>query len=164
MLVYLVIMGFAMFLPNAPLKTPNAAGKLVITEFISNGLIFAMFLAFFIPGFVYGKTTGVIKNSSDLISTMTKSMQSMGAYLVLAFFASQFVAYFSHTNLGIILSVKGAEFLQAIGLEGVPLVVLFVILSAFINLFMGSASAKWAIMAPIFVPMMFRMGISPALT
>ncbi len=164
LLIYLVIMGLAMFLPNAPLKSPNADGELVITEFISNGLIFAMFLAFFIPGYAYGKTTGVINNSNDLIKTMTKSMQSMGAYLVLAFFASQFVAYFSHTNLGIILSVKGAEFLEAIGLKGIPLILVFVLMSAFINLFMGSASAKWAIMAPIFVPMLYNMGISPALT
>ena len=137
---------------------------LVITGFISNGLIFAMFLAFFIPGLAYGKTIGVINNSNDLIATMTKSMQSMGGYLVLAFFASQFVAYFSHTNLGIILSVKGAEFLEAIGLSGIPLITVFILLCAFINLFMGSASAKWAIMAPIFVPMMYHMGISPALT
>lgn len=164
LLVFLVLMGLAMFLPNAPLKAPDANGDLVITGFISNGLIFAMFLAFFIPGLAYGKTIGVINNSNDLIATMTKSMQSMGGYLVLAFFASQFVAYFSHTNLGIILSVKGAEFLKAIGLSGIPLITVFILLCAFINLFMGSASAKWAIMAPIFVPMMYHMGISPALT
>lgn len=164
LLIFIIIMSLAMFLPNAPLKAPNAEGDLVITGFISNGLIFAMFLAFFIPGYAYGKTIGVIKDSNDLVATMTKSMQSMGSYLVLAFFASQFVAYFSHTNLGIILSVKGAEFLEAIGLTGIPLIGVFILLCAFINLFMGSASAKWAIMAPIFVPMMYHMGISPALT
>ena len=74
----------------------------------------------------------------------------MGGYLALAFAAAQFVAYFSYTNLGTFVAVKGADFLQSIGLTGLPLIVLFVLVSAFINLFMGSASAKWAIMAPIF--------------
>ena len=95
---------------------------------------------------------------------MTKAMQSMGGYLVLAFFAAQFVAYFSTTNVGIIISVTGANFLESIGLQGIPLILLFILLSAFINLFMGSASAKWAIMAPIFVPMLVGMNIHPALT
>jgi len=117
-----------------------------------------------IPGVAYGRTVGKIKNSNDLVAAMTDAMKSMGSYLVLAFFASQFVAYFSRTNLGIILSVKGAELLENIGFKGLPLIIGFILFSAFINLFMGSASAKWAIMAPIFVPMMMRMGLSPELT
>ena len=76
----------------------------------------------------------------------------------------QFVAYFSYTNLGTFVAVKGADFLQSIGLTGLPLIVLFVLVAAFINLFMGSASAKWAIMAPIFVPMLMRLGYTPEFT
>src|SRR5699024_530993 len=119
---------------------------------------------FLIPGYIFGRTTGKFKDSRDLIGAMTKSMESMSGFLVLAFFAAQFVSFFAYTNLGTILSVKGAEFLESIKLTGIPLVILFIILSAFINLFIGSASAKWAIMAPIFVPMFMNMGLSPELS
>ncbi|MCG0211300.1 AbgT family transporter, partial [Pseudomonas aeruginosa] len=81
-----------------------------------------------------------------------------------AFFAAQFVKYFNQTNLGLILAKNGADFLESIKLKGLPLLIMFILLSAFLNLFMGSASAKWAIMAPIFVPMMYNLGLSPALT
>ncbi|HLA14724.1 MAG TPA: AbgT family transporter, partial [Gemmatimonadaceae bacterium] len=92
------------------------------------------------------------------------AMKTLGLYMVLVFFAAQFVAYFNWTNLGLIVAVKGADLLKASGLGPIPLVVSFVFVSAFINLFMGSASAKWAIMAPVFVPMFMLLGYSPALT
>ena len=149
---------------NAPLRSLNAEGELTVTEFLSNGLIFMIMLVFLIPGYAYGKTVGKINNSNDFVAAMTDAMKSMGSYLVLAFFAAQFVSYFSTSNLGIILSVKGANFLDSIGFTGLPLVIAFVLISAFLNLFMGSASAKWAIMAPIFVPMMYNLGLSPELT
>ena len=95
---------------------------------------------------------------------MGKSMASMGSYIVLVFFAAQFVAYFSYTNLGTIIAVKGADMLQAIGLQGIPLVILFILVVAFINIFMGSASAKWAILAPVFVPMLMKVGFTPEFT
>src|SRR5690606_19332030 len=95
---------------------------------------------------------------------MGKAMETLGIYLVLVFFAAQFVAYFNWTNLGLIVAVKGAEALRAANLGTVPLVVAFIILSAFINLFMGSASAKWAIMAPVFVPMFMLLGYTPEFT
>lgn len=165
LLVYIIIMALLMFLPNGPFREwQEDANAYTLKNFLSNGLMLGILLLFLIPGLAYGKTVGTIKDSDDLVSTMTKAMQGMGGYLVLAFFASQFVAYFGKTNLGTLLSVKGAEFLESIGLNGIPLVLLFILLSAFINLFMGSASAKWAIMAPIFVPMMMEMGLSPALT
>src|SRR5699024_12641341 len=94
----------------------------------------------------------------------TAAMESMGGYLVLAFFASQFVDYFGYTNLGMILSVKGAEFLESINFSGLPLIIGFILVSAFLNLFIGSASAKWAIMAPIFVLIMEKLGLSHDLT
>ena len=123
-----------------------------------------MLLLFMIPGLGYGKTVGTIKTSHDLVDAMTKAMKGMGGYLVLAFFAAQFVSYFNKTNLGLILAKNGADFLESIKLKGLPLLLMFILLSAFLNLFMGSASAKWAIMAPIFVPMMYNLGLSPALT
>lgn len=88
----------------------------------------------------------------------------MGAYIVLAFMAGQFVAYFTQTNLGMILAVKGAELLESTGLTGIPLILIFIAICAVINLFIGSASAKWAIMAPVFVPIMMQIGYTPEFT
>ncbi|NCC79722.1 MAG: AbgT family transporter, partial [Clostridia bacterium] len=164
LLIFAVIMLILTVPENALLKAPNADGELVITEFLSKGLIFMILLVFMIPGYVFGKTVGKIKNTNDLVESMTDAMKSMGGYLVLAFFAAQFVSYFGKSNLGTILSVNGAKFLEGIGFTGLPLILGFIVISAFLNLFMGSASAKWAIMAPIFVPMMMRLGLSPELT
>lgn len=164
LIIYCVIMGFLMFPKNAVFKSLQPDGEMTLKAFLHGGLIPGILLLFLIPGFVYGKTIGKIKTSHDLIEAMTSAMKSMSGYLVLTFFASQFIAYFGKTNLGTIVSFKGADALEAAGLTGLPLIILFIFLSAFLNLFMGSASAKWAIMAPIFVPMMYRLGLSPALT
>lgn len=164
LLAFFVIMGLLMFPANAVFKEPDAAGNMVLNNFLGNGLLLMILLAFLIPGLIYGKTIGMIKNSNDLIEAMTSAMRSMASYMVLAFFASQFISYFAHTNLGLLISFKGAEILESIGFVGLPLVIAFVLLSAFLNLFMGSASAKWAIMAPIFVPMLMRLGIAPEFT
>ncbi len=162
--IFLIILGILTIPQNAILREANDKGKMTLEHFLGNGLISTIFLMFLVPGYIFGKTVGKFKNSKDLVAAMTKSMQSMSGFLVLAFFAAQFVAFFAYTNLGTILSVKGAEFLESISLTGIPLVILFIILSAFINLFIGSASAKWAIMAPIFVPMFMNMGLSPELS
>jgi aminobenzoyl-glutamate transport protein len=86
--------------------------------------------------------------------------------MVLIFFASQFVAYFNQTNLGLIVAVKGAELLNSSGLQSIPLVIAFVLIAGFLNLFMGSASAKWALMAPVFIPMFMLLdhGFTPEFT
>ncbi len=170
LLVFVAIMAYLMIklpgnLPgNGVFLEPDASGKMVLNNFLGKGLLLAILLMFLIPGAIYGKVTGVIKDSNDLIGGMTEAMKSMGAYMVLAFFASQFINYFSYTNLGLLVSFKGAELLQNIGFVGLPLIIAFVILSAFLNLFMGSASAKWAVMAPIFVPMMAQLNIAPEFT
>lgn len=164
LLIFVVIMAFLMFPKNAVFREEGKTGIEALKFFLNNGLMLGILLLFMIPGLVYGKTVGTIKNSNDLVKAMSKSMAGMGGYLVLAFFAAQFVDYFGHTNIGKIISVVGAEFLKSAGITGIPLMVIFVFLSAFLNLFMGSASAKWAIMAPIFIPMMANAGIHPALT
>ncbi len=135
-----------------------------LSAFISKGLVPTIMLVFLVPGLVFGVASGSVKNDKDVVKFMSKAMASMGGYLILAFVAAQFVAYFSYTNLGIILAVGGANFLSSIGFTGLPLVLAFIVVAAFINLFIGSASAKWAIMAPIFVPMMLRLGITPEFT
>ena len=129
-----------------------------------NSMVVVIALLFAIAGIAYGFGAKVVKNDKDIMGLMGKSMSSMGSYIVLVFFASQFVAYFNYSNLGTIIAVKGADILKAIGLQGIPLVILFIFVVAFINLFMGSASAKWAILAPVFVPMLMEVGFTPEFT
>ena len=165
LLVFLAVMAFLMIPENAPLRSLNPdTGQMTLDNFLANGLLFMILLLFAIPGYFYGKTTGKIKRSHDLVEGMTEAMRSMGGYLVLAFFASQFINYFSYTNLGTILAVSGARMLESIGFVGLPLILGFTLVTAFINLFIGSASAKWAIMAPVFVPMLLELSIAPEMT
>lgn len=128
------------------------------------GFIAVLFLVTGTMGIVYGFITKKFKSDTDVIKGMTDSFKSIVAFLVLVFFASQFVAWFKWSNLGLVLAINGAAFLQDINLGLIPLVILFVLFSAFINLFMGSASAKWAILAPVFIPMFMLLGYSPELS
>lgn len=123
-----------------------------------------MFIIFLVAGLVYGIITGSIKGDKDVANMTAESMATMGGYIVLAFVAAQFVAYFNWSNLGLIVAISGAGGLQNIGFTGIPLLVAFILISSLVNLLIGSASAKWAIMAPIFVPMLMLMGYSPETT
>jgi len=128
------------------------------------GFISVLFIVGAVTGIVYGYTTGNFKKHEDVINGMNASFKSLVSFLVLVFFAAQFVAWFKWSNLGLIIAVKGADILQAADIGLIPLVVLFVIFSGFVNLFMGSASAKWAIMGPVFIPMFMLLGYSPELS
>ena len=121
-------------------------------------LIFAFFV---IPGVVYGRVTGTMKNDRDVIDGMAKAMSSMGLYLVLVFFAAQFVAFFNWTNLGTITAVVGADLLRDWNLTSPVVFVPFILMCCCVNLTLGSASAQWAVTAPIFVPMLMSVGYSP---
>lgn len=143
------------------LRDPDT-GDLLRSPFLS-GIVAIIFLGGVLLGIAYGIGSGTFRNDADVMKAMGKALERLGLYLVLVFFAAQFVAYFNWTNLGLILAVRGAEVLKASGLGDVPLMVGFIFLSAFINLFMGSASAKWAIMAPVFIPMFMLLGYSPEL-
>ena len=124
-------------------------------------LVGAFFLLFLLAGWAYGRAVGVIKDHRDLVNMMAESMKDMGYYLVLAFAAAHFVAMFNWSNLGLISAVHGADAIQATGLP-LPIVLgLMVIFTGVLNLFVGSASAKWALLAPILVPMLMLLGISP---
>lgn len=165
LLVFLGIMALLMIPQNAPLRMlDETTGQMTLNNFLSQGLLFMIFLLFAVPGYFYGKTTGKITTSHDFVKGMSESMSSMGGYLVLAFFAAQFINYFSYTNLGTIIAVSGADLLRTVGFVGLPLILAFIIVTAFINLFIGSASAKWAIMAPIFAPMLYSLQITPEMT
>ena len=122
-------------------------------------LVAALFL---VPGVVFGWSTGRFRSTAAVADAMADAMAAMAPYIVLAFAAAQFVAWFSWSNLGIVLAVHGADALRALGLPALVLLVLFVMLSGAVNLVIASASAKWAIMAPVFVPMLMLLGMPPA--
>ncbi|GAA5646386.1 MULTISPECIES: AbgT family transporter [Vibrio] len=136
------------------------AGTVAGSPFLKSIVAF-IFVFFAIPGFVYGKVVGTMKTDRDVINAMSKSMSSMGMYIVLVFFAAQFVAFFKWTNFGQVFAVAGADFLQSIGLTGPMLFFAFILMCGFINLMIGSASAQWAVTAPIFVPMLMLVGYAP---
>ncbi len=142
-----------------PLRHPQT-GLIEGSPFLK-GIVVFIFISFAIPGFIYGRIVGSMKTDRDVINAMSKSISSMGLYIVLVFFAAQFVAFFGWSNLGSILAVKGATLLQDIGLTGPLLFVFFIAMCALVNLSLGSASAQWAIFAPIFVPMLMIVGYAP---
>ncbi len=152
-LLFIVALLAISVVPSWGLLRNPETGEVLKSPFFS-GIIIGILLLFFIPGLIYGIVVGSIKNDKHVAKHITASMAGMGGYIVLVFFAAQFVYFFNYSNLGIIFAIKGAQGLQSIGLTGITLIVAFVFLSAFINLFMGSASAKWAIMAPVFIPML----------
>jgi aminobenzoyl-glutamate transport protein len=128
------------------------------------GVITIIFVLFGATGLVFGIITGKYTNDAQVMKGMGETMKTLAMYIVLVFFAAQFVAYFKWSNLGMILAITGAETLMAANLGIIPLMILFVIFAGGINMLMGSASAKWAILAPIFIPMFMFMGYSPELS
>ncbi len=157
LLVILILFGT---IPADGFLRDIASGSLLKSPFLK-GIVAFIFLGSALAGIAYGIGAKTIKNDTDVMNGMAKSMQTLGSYIVLVFFAAQFVAYFNWTNIGIIVAVKGADVLKSSGFGPVPLLLSFVIVSAVINMFMGSASAKWAIMAPVFIPMFMLLGYSP---
>ena len=141
----------------------NAEGAILGNTPFVNSIVVLIALLFFIPGAAYGLASGTFKNSNDVCNSMSKAMAGMGSFLALAFVSAQFINYFSYTKLGTIIALAGAEFFKSINIGLIPLMVIFVLFSAFMNLFMGSASAKWNILAPVFVPMFMLLGYSPEL-
>lgn len=138
-------------------------GDLLNSPFL-RGIVALIFIYGVVAGVAYGIGAGTIKSDADVINGMGKSMSTLGIYLVLTFFAAQFVAFFNWTQLGLIFAVNGAGLLTQLQLPGVVLFAGFIVLTALANLFMGSASAKWALMAPVFIPMFMLLGYSPELT
>jgi aminobenzoyl-glutamate transport protein len=149
-----------LLIPENGIFRTEADGMLPFFE----SLVMQIMLGFLIVGLVYGWMAGSIRSDKDAAKMMGDSLATMGGYIVLAFFAAQFVAYFKWSNLGLIVAIGGAETLDKLGLTGLPLIIGFVLMAGLVNIFIGSASAKWAIMAPVFVPMLMLLGYSPELT
>lgn len=150
-------------LPGAGFLRDPVTGDLLKSPLMS-GVVALIFIIGVVLGVAYGVGARTLRSDEDVIKGMSASMATLGSYLVLVFFAAQFVAFFNWTQLGLIMAVNGAESLKSLGLSALPLFGSFILLTAFINLFMGSASAKWALMAPVFVPMFMLLGYSPELT
>ncbi len=136
----------------------------ILTSPLIKGIVALLFLVAGSMGLAYGFGSGTFKNDSDVVKGMGDAMKTMALYLVLVFFAAQFVSFFKWSHLGEIIAIKGANFLSSTGLGTIPLMILFLLLAASINMLMGSASAKWALIAPIFIPMFMFLGYSPELT
>lgn len=160
-LLFTAFLVFGVAPENGFLRNPETGG-ILHSPFLDSIVAF-IFIGSAIAGIAYGVGSGTFKSDAQVMKGMAKSIETLSIYIVLVFFASQFVAYFKLTNLGLIFAIEGAELLKASGLGDVPLILSFIILSAIINMFMGSASAKWAIMAPVFIPMFMLLGYTPEL-
>ncbi len=161
-LIFTALMLWAVLPENGVLRNPETGG--ILHSPFLQGIVAIIFLSSFVVGAAYGIGAGTVRSDNDLAKGMGKAMSTLGLYIVLTFFAAQFVSYFSWTQLGLIFAIKGAEFLKTIDFSGIPLILSFIVVAGVINLFMGSASAKWAIMAPVFIPMFMLLGYTPEFT
>jgi aminobenzoyl-glutamate transport protein len=139
----------------------NAKGGLVPSPFLDSIIAF-IFLWFVIIGIVYGLKVGTIKKGGDVAKHMTNATKDMAGYIVLVFVIAQFVSYFNWSNIGLVLAVTLGNLLKAWNFTGIPLVIGVILFTTFVNLFIGSGSAKWALLAPVFVPMFMMLGYTPA--
>lgn len=163
LVVTVIAIAYLVIPENAILRNQETGQILGKSPFMSS-IVIIVTIFFFFPGLFYGIGAKTVKNDKDLINIISKIMGTMGGYLVLTFVASQFVAYFQYSNIGLVLAVKGAEILKMTNATGITLIVLFVFVTAIVNLFIGSAVTKWSIMAPIFVPMFMMLGLTPEIT
>lgn len=161
LVIFLVLLAFTIVPENGILRGEN--GSVIDSPFM-NGMVPILTVAFLAAGLGYGIRTKVIKKSADVVQMWGSSMAGLASFIVLCFFAGQFVSAFSKSNLGLYLSVEGSEFLSKSKLTGIPLILCFIVITMLINLLIGSASAKWALMAPIFVPMFMKLGFTPEFT
>jgi len=163
MVLGLVVLGLTLIPGDSPWRDSNGD----LASFgapIMQSIVALIFFLFVIPGIVYGRVSGTMPGMKGIIDGMTKSMHSMAYYLVIMFFIAQFVIAFAQSGLGTLLAIAGANFLESLGLPIAVTIVGIVLLTGFVNLFVGSASGKWGLLAPIFVPMLMTLGISPDLT
>ena len=155
----LAFMAFTLAPDWGVLRNPETGDRIDSPFF--DGFVVWILIFFVATGYAYGRAAGTMKTDRDVIDAMAAALGSLGLYIVLVFFAAQFVAFFGWTNLGAITAVTGANFLQETGMTGPALFFMFILMCGVINLSLGSASAQWAVTAPIFVPMLMLIGYSP---
>jgi aminobenzoyl-glutamate transport protein len=146
-----------------PLRDPGGTALASLAPFFDS-LILWILLVFLVPGVAYGVAAGTVRSDRDIARMAGAAMSSMGPYIALAFVAAQFIACFGWSNLGAILAISGARAFAALGLHGAPLLVALVVLTAGLDLLLASASAKWAVLAPVVVPMFLLLGFTPEAT
>ncbi|MGD6843142.1 AbgT family transporter [Bacillus infantis] len=159
--VYLAIIFVTLFLPDSPLR--GEGGTIVPSPFI-DGIVPITLIFFIVIGVAYGMTVGNIQSSGDVAKYMAESMKDMAGYIVLIFAIAQFIAYFSWSNIATWVAVNGAEFLKDIEFTGIGLIIGYIIFTAMLNFLITSGSAKWALEAPVFIPMFMQLGYNPAFT
>jgi len=165
-LVSLAIVLLWLFLclgPGTPLVDESAPPESRLNP-LYQSLVAGFFLLFLGAGWAYGSASGSVSSHRDIVRMMSEAMSDLGYYLVLAFAAAHFVALFNWSNLGLIFAIGGASVLQAANLPTALLLVLIILFTGLINLFVGSASAKWALLGPVLVPMLMLIGISPEMS
>jgi aminobenzoyl-glutamate transport protein len=163
MVIALIALAAVALPANSPFRNQN--GELAGHGApLMESIVPLIFLLFLLPAVVYGYIAGTVRSHKDVIQGMSKSMAAMSYYLVMAFFAAQFTYVFRESNVGALLALKGAGLLQSWQLPGQVTILGIILLTAFINLLIGSASAKWALLGPIFVPMLMQVGLAPELT
>lgn len=164
-LVIFIIVIILTCIGERPLLGDAETGSIMsATSPFMSGLVITITLMLLIPGACYGFTVGKYTKVADLFADITEGFSEMSSYILMSFFIAQFTAFFSWSNLGTVLSIKGASALESLDISGIPLLLGLVFVSGLVNLFIGSASAKWAILAPVFVPLMMLMGYDPAIT
>jgi aminobenzoyl-glutamate transport protein len=164
-LVLAVLVGFILWgcVPEDGFLRDPKTGNL-LTSPILKGIVPVVFLIGTLTGLAYGFVAKSFRTQDDLVRAMQDAMVTMAPYLVLVFFASQFIALFNYSNVGVIAAIHGADYLETVGLGSVSLMIGFILLTVVMDLMIGSASAKWALMAPIFIPMFMLLGYAPELT
>ena len=159
--LYWAIIVVVIMLPDSPLR--GEGGTLIPSPFI-DGIVPLILIFFVLIGLAFGIVTGKIKSGKDMSRYMTESISDMAGYIVLVFAIAQFIAYFNWSNLGTWVAVNGAEFLQEVEFTGFGLIIGYIIFTSLMNFLITSGSAKWAIEAPIFIPMFLQLGYDPAFT
>ena len=160
-IIYIVLIGLTVVPSNGILRSDT--GTIVPSPFLDSMILILTGL-FLFPAIVYGKSVGAIQCSMDLIKMFEKSMNSFSSFIVMCFFAAQFVESFAYTNFGAVISSLGADAISNSGFVGIPMIIVFILFTAFVDIFIGILSAKWALLAPIFVPMFMQLGLSPYFT
>ncbi|HMO96466.1 MAG TPA: AbgT family transporter, partial [Tepidiformaceae bacterium] len=150
--------------PGWPLQGEYAPAPGRTAPLWTGAIVPIIFIGFLLPGIAYGIAAGTVRNDRDVASRMGDTMASMGAYLVLAFFAGQFIKWFDHSRLGSMIAIQGVEALEQLNLSPYFLVTSTVLLTAVVNIIMSSASAKWAVLAPVLVPLLAGLGVAPEIT
>ena len=163
LVAFLLLLALTAWPASSPWRAPQ--GALTATDApLMRSIVPLIFLVFLLPSIAYGVAAGTVRSHRDVVAGMTKSMESMAYYLVLVFFMALFIAAFNKSNIGVLVALKGGEVLRSLGLPVVVTLLGVVLITVLSDLFLGSASAKWALLAPILVPMLMQVGIAPDAT